>query len=143
MVISDTDMCVRVLRTVCGTVRYLLCYSDVYFPVSPHIPVSTPCLPTIVTRTHAVHVAITALAAMDDPRARALYNTLRTTHNLVRLPGVAAFPPLEEWQGISRFCGLGHCRYDQAITGDSIVKEITSRSWFQAFAELCPRARTL
>ncbi|CBJ29986.1 expressed unknown protein [Ectocarpus siliculosus] len=44
-----------------------------------------------------------------------LYDRLRNACNLTRPPGSLAFPPLEEWQGISAFCDNVPCRSIEAL----------------------------
>ena len=62
-------------------------------------------------RSHLVHIFMTALAAMEGSEAQHLYSTLRAIYN-TNLPSFSApFPPLEEWQGISRCCEYFYCRY--------------------------------
>lgn len=61
-------------------------------------------------RSHTVHIMITALAAIDDPRARELYNTMRVAYNSSGRPGAPPLPPLEEFQGITPCCDHFYCR---------------------------------
>ncbi|CAB1109300.1 unnamed protein product [Ectocarpus sp. CCAP 1310/34] len=58
---------------------------------------------------HLVHAALAALAAMDDCRARGLYNRLREAYNQFRPSASLPAPPLEAWQGLSAFCDHFHC----------------------------------
>ncbi|CAM9167230.1 unnamed protein product [Ectocarpus fasciculatus] len=60
---------------------------------------------------HLAHAALAALAAMDDCRARGLYNRLREAYNPSRPPTSLPAPPLEEWQGLSTFCDHFLCRW--------------------------------
>eukprot|EP00903_Cladosiphon_okamuranus_P015990 g14768.t1 len=69
-----------------------------------------PGLCRFTVGAHAVHVRISALAAIDDCRAQELYRRLRAAYNSHRLPGTAPVPPLEEWQGVSGCCDEFYCR---------------------------------
>ncbi|CAM9364984.1 unnamed protein product [Ectocarpus fasciculatus] len=64
---------------------------------------------------HLAHAALAALAAMDDCRARGLYNRLREAYNPSRPPTSLPAPPLEEWQGLSTFCDHFLCRLVEGI----------------------------
>lgn len=110
----------------------------------PRFSVPASFLPTThVTRAHAAHITITALAAMDGPRAGELYNTLRTAYNLARLPAAAPIPPLEEWQGVSHCCGSCYCRCVRAAGGDSSITRKTEPYYCsEQFQRLFPRVRT-
>lgn len=82
-------------------------------------------LPTTASRTHAAHVTITALSAMDGPRAGELYNALRTTYNRTRLPGAVPLPPLEEWKGISHLCKSCYCRYVRQRIPRAVLRSVS------------------
>ncbi|CAM9576285.1 unnamed protein product [Ectocarpus fasciculatus] len=64
---------------------------------------------------HFAHSALGALAAIDDPRARGLYNRLRDIYNPSRPPTSLPAPPLEEWRGISAFCDYFQCRIHEGL----------------------------
>ncbi|CAM9468849.1 unnamed protein product [Ectocarpus fasciculatus] len=64
---------------------------------------------------HLAHRALGALAAIDDARARGLYNRLRDVYNPSRTPACPPVPPLEEWRGISAFCDRFQCRVTEGI----------------------------
>ncbi|CAM9295361.1 unnamed protein product [Ectocarpus sp. 12 AP-2014] len=64
---------------------------------------------------HIAHILLSTTASMDDPRDGGLYDRLRNACNITRPPGSLAFPPLEEWQGISAFCDNHACRSTEAL----------------------------
>ncbi|CAN0269289.1 unnamed protein product [Ectocarpus sp. 12 AP-2014] len=64
---------------------------------------------------HKEHVMLTMAASVGEFRDGALYDRLRNALNLTRPPGSLAFPPLEEWQGISAFCDIVPCRSIEAL----------------------------
>ncbi|CAN0124702.1 unnamed protein product [Ectocarpus sp. 6 AP-2014] len=64
---------------------------------------------------HIAHIMLSMAASMDDPRDGGLYDRLRNACNLTRPPGSLAFPPLDEWQGISAFCDNYACRSTEAL----------------------------
>lgn len=49
-----------------------------------------------------------ALVAVGKPRARELYQRMRTPFNLARPPGFLEVPPWEEWRGVSIFATTTH-----------------------------------
>ena len=91
--------------------RYLLFCMELYLLILPCLLAHLVFLPTTYHRIHAAHVTIIAISAIDGPRAGELYDALRATYNQTRLPGAAAIPPREEWQGISQCCESVYCRY--------------------------------
>ncbi|CAM9167151.1 unnamed protein product [Ectocarpus fasciculatus] len=64
---------------------------------------------------HLAHTGLAALAAIDDPKARGLYNRLRDVYNPSRPPASLPAPPFEEWRGISAVCDDFQCRLTQGI----------------------------
>ncbi|CAM9281330.1 unnamed protein product [Ectocarpus sp. 8 AP-2014] len=56
-----------------------------------------------------------ALAAIDDSRARGLHTRLREVYNPSRPSFSLPAPPLEEWGGISAFCGDFRCRIYEGV----------------------------
>ncbi|CAM9664116.1 unnamed protein product [Ectocarpus sp. 4 AP-2014] len=64
---------------------------------------------------HMAHVMLSMAASVGDSRDGGLYDRLRNACNLTRPPGSLAFPPLEEWQGISAFCDNVPCRSIEAV----------------------------
>ncbi|CAB1096248.1 unnamed protein product [Ectocarpus sp. CCAP 1310/34] len=70
-----------------------------------------------VDRRHLTHGILGALiAAVDDSRARELYNRLRDVYNPFRPSASLPAPPLEEWRGISAFCDRFQCRCVGGLT---------------------------
>ncbi|CAB1102698.1 unnamed protein product [Ectocarpus sp. CCAP 1310/34] len=59
---------------------------------------------------HLAHAALAALAAIDDSRARELYNRLREAYNPSLPTASLPVPPKEEWQGLVTFCHDFQCR---------------------------------
>ncbi|CAM9515199.1 unnamed protein product [Ectocarpus sp. 13 AM-2016] len=70
---------------------------------------------------HLAHGILGALAAIDDSRARGLYNRLRDVYNSCRPPSSLPAPPLEEWRGISAFCGHFQCRLTEGVIASQAV----------------------
>ncbi|CAN0077397.1 unnamed protein product [Ectocarpus sp. 12 AP-2014] len=64
---------------------------------------------------HMAHILLSIAASIHDSRACGPYAKLRNACNLTRPPGSLAFPPLEEWQGISAFCGNPPCRMTESL----------------------------
>ncbi|CAM9757412.1 unnamed protein product [Ectocarpus sp. 12 AP-2014] len=64
---------------------------------------------------HKAHVILSMAASVGEFRDDGLYDRLRNALNLTRPPGSSAFPPLEEWQGISAFCDIVPCRSIEAL----------------------------
>ncbi|CAM9272842.1 unnamed protein product [Ectocarpus sp. 12 AP-2014] len=64
---------------------------------------------------HVSHSILGALAAIDDSRARELYNRLRNVYNPSRSSDSLPAPPLEEWRGMSAFCDDFQCRCFEGI----------------------------
>ncbi|CAN0246079.1 unnamed protein product [Ectocarpus sp. 12 AP-2014] len=64
---------------------------------------------------HKAHVMLSMAASVGEFRDGGLYDRLRNALNLTRPPGSLAFPPLEEWQGISAFCDNVPCRSIEAL----------------------------
>ncbi|CAN0123886.1 unnamed protein product [Ectocarpus sp. 6 AP-2014] len=64
---------------------------------------------------HVSHSILGALAAIDDSRARELYDRLRNVYNPSRSPDSLPAPPLEEWRGMSAFCDDFQCRCFEGI----------------------------
>ncbi|CAM9309567.1 unnamed protein product [Ectocarpus fasciculatus] len=70
---------------------------------------------------HKAHGVLGRLAAIDDSRARGLYNRLREVYNRWRHSASLPAPPLEEWRGISAFCDTFQCRlYDGVIASQAL-----------------------
>ncbi|CAM9344936.1 unnamed protein product [Ectocarpus fasciculatus] len=70
---------------------------------------------------HLAHGVLGSLAAIDDSRARGLYDRLREVYNRWRHSASLPAPPLEEWRGISAFCDDFQCRlYDGAIASQAL-----------------------
>ncbi|CAM9567655.1 unnamed protein product [Ectocarpus fasciculatus] len=65
--------------------------------------------------SHVSHSILAALAAIDDSRARGLYNRLRDVYNSCCAPSSLQAPPLEEWRGLSAFCDDFQCRCCEGI----------------------------
>eukprot|EP00903_Cladosiphon_okamuranus_P015985 g14764.t1 len=59
---------------------------------------------------HKAHIMTGILVVLGSPRSRQLYAKLRAIHNLTRPAGIQHIPPLEEWRGVSSFCGKMTCR---------------------------------
>ncbi|CAM9538320.1 unnamed protein product [Ectocarpus sp. 8 AP-2014] len=59
---------------------------------------------------HNAHIVLVCLATISDPRARAMYDSLRGTYNSFRPAGSLPVPPLEEWHGVDVFCDDCYCR---------------------------------
>ncbi|CBN75400.1 hypothetical protein Esi_0093_0019 [Ectocarpus siliculosus] len=59
---------------------------------------------------HKAHMVLVWLAAIDDSRARAMYNRLRGSYNPFRRAGSRPVPLLEEWHGVATFCDDVYCR---------------------------------
>ncbi|CAN0001263.1 unnamed protein product [Ectocarpus fasciculatus] len=70
---------------------------------------------------HMAHIMLSMAASLDDARDGGLYDRLRNACNLTRPPGSLAFPPLEEWQGISAFCDNPACRSTEALFAERNV----------------------
>ncbi|CAM9958278.1 unnamed protein product [Ectocarpus sp. 8 AP-2014] len=69
---------------------------------------------------HIAHGVLGSLAAIDDSRARGLYDRLREVHNSSRPSASLPAPPLEEWGGISDLCDNFQCRlYDCVIASQA------------------------
>ncbi|CAM9174909.1 unnamed protein product [Ectocarpus sp. 4 AP-2014] len=64
---------------------------------------------------HVSHSILGALAAIDDSRARELYDRLRNVYNISRSSDSLPAPPLEEWRGMSAFCDDFQCRCFEGI----------------------------
>ncbi|CAM9716186.1 unnamed protein product, partial [Ectocarpus sp. 12 AP-2014] len=64
---------------------------------------------------HLAHAALAALAAIDDSRARELYNLLREAFNPSRLTASPPAPPMEKWKGLSAFCDDFQCGLFEGI----------------------------
>ncbi|CAB1102842.1 unnamed protein product [Ectocarpus sp. CCAP 1310/34] len=74
-----------------------------------------PGLTRFAMGNHMAHVMLSVAASVGDSRDGGLYNRLRNACNLTRPQGSLAFPPLEEWQGISAFCDNVPCRSIEAL----------------------------
>ncbi|CBN75412.1 hypothetical protein Esi_0093_0058 [Ectocarpus siliculosus] len=61
-------------------------------------------------RSHVAHGILAALAAIDDSRARGLYNRLQEVYNSSRPPASLPAPPLQQSQRVSGFCDDVHSR---------------------------------
>ncbi|CAM9627688.1 unnamed protein product [Ectocarpus sp. 12 AP-2014] len=70
---------------------------------------------------HLAHGTLGALAAIDDSRARGLYNRLRDVYNSSRHPTSLPAPPLEEWRGISAICDHFQCRLTEGVIASKAV----------------------
>ncbi|CAM9737968.1 unnamed protein product [Ectocarpus fasciculatus] len=70
---------------------------------------------------HISHSILGALAAIDDSRARALYNRLRDVYNPSRPSSSLPAPPLEEWRGMSAFCDDFQCRCFEGIIANQAL----------------------
>ncbi|CAM9592766.1 unnamed protein product [Ectocarpus sp. 8 AP-2014] len=75
---------------------------------------------------HLVHATLAALAAIDDCRARGLYNRLREAYNPFRPPASLPAPPLEEWQGLSAFCDHFQCRLVAGVIASERLSAFTT-----------------
>ncbi|CAB1096251.1 unnamed protein product [Ectocarpus sp. CCAP 1310/34] len=64
---------------------------------------------------HVSHSILGALAAINDSRARELYDRLRNVYNPSRSSDSLPAPPLEEWRGMSAFCDDFQCRCFEGI----------------------------
>ncbi|CAM9441637.1 unnamed protein product, partial [Laminaria digitata] len=69
-----------------------------------------PGLCRFTIEAHVMHMLLSILAVIDGPRARAVYDKMRAAYNLALLPGTAAIPPFEEWQGVASICDNYNCR---------------------------------
>ncbi|CAM9632368.1 unnamed protein product, partial [Ectocarpus sp. 8 AP-2014] len=74
-----------------------------------------PGLTRFAMGNHMAHVMLSVAASVGDSRDGGLYDRLRNACNLTRPPGSLAFPPLDEWQGISAFCDNVPCRSIEAL----------------------------
>ncbi|CAN0029861.1 unnamed protein product [Ectocarpus fasciculatus] len=77
---------------------------------------------------HKAHVVLSCLAAIDDPRARAMYDRLRGSYNSFRPAGSSPVPPLEEWHGVGAFCDNVFCRATDGLTASEYMKAFSGRS---------------
>ncbi|CAN0132740.1 unnamed protein product [Ectocarpus fasciculatus] len=68
------------------------------------------------TLYHKAHIVLSCLAAIGDPRARAMYDGLRACYNSFRPAGSSPVPPLEEWHGVDAFCDNVYCRASEVLT---------------------------
>ncbi|CAM9589719.1 unnamed protein product, partial [Hapterophycus canaliculatus] len=53
---------------------------------------------------------LATLAAIDDSRARGMYDRLRLAFNSCRVSHTQPIPPLDEWQGMAAICNDLNCR---------------------------------
>ncbi|CAM9554408.1 unnamed protein product [Ectocarpus sp. 4 AP-2014] len=74
-----------------------------------------PGLTRFAMGNHMAHVMLSVAASVGDSRDGGLYDRVRNACNLTRPPGSLAFPPSEEWQGISEFCDNVPCRSIEAL----------------------------
>ncbi|CBN75413.1 expressed unknown protein [Ectocarpus siliculosus] len=72
------------------------------------------------------HSLLGALAAIDDSRARELYNRLRDVYNPSRPASFLPAPPLEEWRGTSAFCDDFQCRLFDGIIASQAFSVFSS-----------------
>ncbi|CAM9762064.1 unnamed protein product [Ectocarpus sp. 12 AP-2014] len=77
-------------------------------------------------RSHVAHRIQGALAAIDDSRARGLYNRLRDVYNPFRPPAYLPAPPLEEWRGISAFCDRFQCRVTEGVIASQAMSAFST-----------------
>lgn len=56
------------------------------------------------------HMLMANLVLIDGPRARGIYDQMMTAYNSSRGLGIQAFPPFDEWEGISAYCDNYYCR---------------------------------
>ncbi|CAM9117200.1 unnamed protein product [Hapterophycus canaliculatus] len=69
-----------------------------------------PGLCRCIMGSHTSHMLLGILAAIDDSRARRMYNRLRGTFNSCLASHTVPIPPLDEWQGMAAICNDLHCR---------------------------------
>eukprot|EP00903_Cladosiphon_okamuranus_P015538 g14344.t1 len=69
----------------------------------------------VMSWIHICHALSAALTALVGRRAEELYARLRAAYNSMRPPDSLPIPPLEEWQGVSSFCGDFHCRSIEGV----------------------------
>lgn len=56
------------------------------------------------------HMLLATLAAIDDARARGMYDRLRGAFNSCRASHSIPIPPFDEWQGMAAICSDLNCR---------------------------------
>ncbi|CAM9586204.1 unnamed protein product [Ectocarpus sp. 12 AP-2014] len=77
---------------------------------------------------HKAHIVLSCLAAIDDPRARTMYEGLRASYNSFRPAGSSPVPPLEEWHGVDAFCDNLYCRASDGLTASETMKAFSGPS---------------
>ncbi|CAN0122963.1 unnamed protein product [Ectocarpus sp. 6 AP-2014] len=77
---------------------------------------------------HKAHIVLSCLAAIDDPRARTMYEGLRASYNSFRPAGSSPVPPLEEWHGVDAFCDNLYCRASDGLTASVDMKAFSGPS---------------
>lgn len=78
------------------------------------------------------HGILAALAAIDDSRARGLYNRLQEVYNSSRPPASLPAPPLEESQRVYGFCDDVHSR---CVWGVDILQCHMHSGWSMTLAQ--------
>ncbi|CAM9448382.1 unnamed protein product [Ectocarpus sp. 4 AP-2014] len=77
---------------------------------------------------HNAHIVLVCLAAISDPRARAMYDSLRGTYNSFRPAGSLPVPPLEEWHGVDVFCDDCYCRAIEHLVASEHITAFSAPS---------------
>ncbi|CAN0123290.1 unnamed protein product [Ectocarpus sp. 6 AP-2014] len=77
---------------------------------------------------HNAHIVLVCLAAISDPRARAMYDGLRGTYNSFRPAGSLPVPPLEEWHGVGVFCDDCYCRATEQLVASEHITTFSAPS---------------
>ncbi|CAM9497763.1 unnamed protein product, partial [Ectocarpus sp. 13 AM-2016] len=77
---------------------------------------------------HNAHIVLVCLASVSDPRARAMYDSLRGAYNSFRPAGSLPVPPLEEWDGVDVFCDDCYCRAIEHLVASEHITAFSAPS---------------
>ncbi|CAM9112194.1 unnamed protein product [Ectocarpus sp. 13 AM-2016] len=77
---------------------------------------------------HNAHIVLVCLAAISDPKARGMYDSLRGTYNSFRPAGSLPVPPLEEWNGVDVFCDDCYCRAVEHLVASEHITAFSAPS---------------
>ncbi|CAN0073206.1 unnamed protein product [Scytosiphon promiscuus] len=78
--------------------------------------------------SHMLHMLLATVAAINDGRARRMYDRLSGIFNSYRAPHTSPMPPLSEWRGMAAICSDLHCRVTGALVTSRHMKAFVALS---------------
>ncbi|CAM9724096.1 unnamed protein product [Scytosiphon promiscuus] len=87
-----------------------------------------PGLSRCLMSSHMSHMLLATLAAIDDSKARGMYDRLRGAVDSCRASHALPVPPFDEWQGMAAICSDLNCRSVETLIKSKHMKAFTALS---------------